>query len=80
MIKQTIAMIIALAGGIADAHATAHLPPWLLDNYAKQQAIEEPQYEYSEATLANAPSWMKLNCQKREHRWAAYRHLYSMCR
>jgi hypothetical protein len=41
---------------------------------------EEAQYEYSEATLWNAPPWMKLNCHRREHRWARYRHQDTMCR
>jgi hypothetical protein len=39
-----------------------------------------PQYEYSQATLSNAPPWMKLNCHKREHRWALRYHSYTMCR
>jgi hypothetical protein len=37
-------------------------------------------YEYSEAVLENAPKWLKLDCRKPQHRWAAYRHFYSMCR
>lgn len=38
------------------------------------------QFSYTEATLANAPPWMKYNCHRREHQWAAYYHRYSMCR
>jgi hypothetical protein len=39
-----------------------------------------PRYEYSQGTLSNAPPWMKLNCHKREHRWALRYHSYTMCR
>jgi hypothetical protein len=39
-----------------------------------------PPYQYSEASLENAPKWLKLDCRKPQHRWAAYRHLYTMCR
>jgi hypothetical protein len=39
-----------------------------------------PQYEYSQATLSNAPPWMKYNCHRREHRWALRYHSYTMCR
>ena len=41
---------------------------------------QDPQFSYSEATLWNVPPWMKLNCHRREHHWAWYRHRNTMCR
>jgi hypothetical protein len=78
---------LLLAGVIVSAASSAHAACqyWncmdVEDNWKTraEDAVHRP-YEYSEATLENAPAWMKLNCHRREHRWAAYRHLYSMCR
>jgi hypothetical protein len=49
-------------------------------NCREQENWENSPFEYTEATLANSPSWMKLNCHRREHRWALRYHSYTMCR
>jgi hypothetical protein len=49
-------------------------------NCRDQENWEKSPFEYTEATLANSPPWMKLNCHKREHRWALRYHSYTMCR
>jgi hypothetical protein len=33
------------------------------------QPYEWPHYEYSEATLSNAPRWLLLDCHLRRDRW-----------
>lgn len=77
--RNRITPLVLAALVVAGPASAANLPSWLYENYANQTP-GEPQFAYSEAVLQNAPNWMKLNCHKRQHMWAAWHHRYSMCR
>jgi hypothetical protein len=61
-------------------NSTKALPAPDDDNYPDPN-IEKPEgWVYHMPTMDDVPSWLKLNCHRREHHWAWYRHRYTMCR